>query len=113
MTPIEAVKRMVDRSGRGAEDVSTSMGKTRTYVWSMLSQRSMPRVDTLARLAHECGYRMWLDSGADRIEVYADGDPSLFAWEMRRRAASLPTDDLRQAVVEIEDELRSHEEVSE
>ncbi len=77
MSPIDAIQRMMDESGVSASDLSRRIGKSRTYISSTMAHGSTPKVDTLARIAHECGYRMYLErTGRDIIELYSEDDSS-------------------------------------
>lgn len=80
MDPQHAIKRMVDASGRSASDVSRSIGKSRSYLSVLQKQGSDPRTKNLARIAHECGYRLVLrnDDTGDEIELYDKNDTEQF-----------------------------------
>lgn len=86
MSPIDAIKRMMETSGVGPSDLSRRIGKARTYISSTIAHGSVPRVDTMARIAHECGYRLFLvgDGGSD-IELYADSEENASVNELLDR----------------------------
>lgn len=74
MEPIEAIAHMMSSASIGPIEMSRRLGRSRGYVSTLLAQKSVPRVDTLTRIAHECGYRNVFESDTDRFEVYTDAD---------------------------------------
>lgn len=86
----EAVRRMVEASGRSASDVSRSIGKSRNYIGVLIAQGSDPRTRNLARIAHECGYRLVLrnDETNDELELYDERDADDLARDL---VSKLPT----------------------
>lgn len=70
-----AMRLMIDNSGLSDQELSQRMGKGRNYVYSMRKQGSMPKVDTFARFAHECGYRLMLErEDGEQIELCSRDD---------------------------------------
>lgn len=74
MSPNDAIRLMMKKSKINPTELSRRIGKSRAYISSSLAHDSTPKVDTLARIAHECGYRMYLRSGDDEIELYSEDD---------------------------------------
>ena len=70
----EAVRGMMDASGIGPSELSRRLGRSRSYITASVAQGSVPRLDTFVRLAHECGYRLVLETedGGMGVELYAD-----------------------------------------
>lgn len=78
---------MMKKSGLSASKLSLNLGKSRAYIASMLSHGSVPKVDTMARIAHECNYQLVLKSDDDEIELYSKADSMKFAldqWDKLR-----------------------------
>lgn len=71
-----AIQWMVISSGKTPSELASSIGKGRTYVYTVLNQESVPRLDTFARLARACGYRLVLETedGSRGVELYTDVD---------------------------------------
>ncbi|MDD6358984.1 MAG: helix-turn-helix transcriptional regulator [Parafannyhessea umbonata] len=71
-----AIDGMVRASGKTPAEIAEAIGRSRTYVYTLMNQGSVPRLDTFARLAHECGYRLVLETadGSRGVELYADDD---------------------------------------
>lgn len=71
-----AIQRMVISSGKTPSELASSIGKGRTYVYTVLNQESVPRLDTFVRLAHACGCRLVLETedGSRGVELYGQGD---------------------------------------
>lgn len=73
--PLDTVRYMMEQSGIGPVDLSRRLGRGKTYISSTLYNRRSPKAETLARIAHECGYRLFLRSGdGDEIEVMSEQD---------------------------------------
>lgn len=72
----EAVRGMMDASGVGPSDLSRRLGRSRSYITASVAQGSVPKLDTFARIAHECGYRVMLQDArtGDSIELYSPLD---------------------------------------
>jgi transcriptional regulator with XRE-family HTH domain len=88
MSPIEAIRQMMRAANISASDLSRRIGKSRAYISSTVAHGSTPKVDTLARIAHECGYRIYLERpDHERIELYAEGDESA---DLSRLLDSMP-----------------------
>lgn len=79
-----AIEGMIKKSGLTPAELSKALGKSRTYVYSLRSQGSIPSLDTFARLAHECGYKVMLETkdGSRSVELYSGVDVSseIAAW---------------------------------
>lgn len=71
-----AIQWMVISSGKTPSELASSIGKGRTYVYTVLNQESVPRLDTFARLARACGYRLVLETedGSRGVELYSEVD---------------------------------------
>ncbi|KUH58693.1 hypothetical protein AUL39_06930 [Tractidigestivibacter scatoligenes] len=83
-----AIQWMVISSGKTPSELASSIGKGRTYVYTVLNQESVPRLDTFARLARACGYRLVLETedGSRGVELYTEVD--------ERGEESTPVEDL-------------------
>lgn len=71
-----AIDGMVRASGKTPAEIAEAIGRSRTYVYTLMNQGSVPRLDTFARLAHACGYRLVLETedGSRSVELYVDDD---------------------------------------
>lgn len=69
MNALDAIRRMCDESGVGPTQVSQAIGRARTFLSATLSRGNIPRVDTMAKVAQACGYRLILESDTDRIVI--------------------------------------------
>ena len=58
MRGIEAMRHMVDVSGRSQREISVSLGHAPTYISTLLAQGSCPSTDNLARVADATGHRI-------------------------------------------------------
>lgn len=67
-----AIRHMVKASGMSAYHVSREMGRTPSYVSTVL-QRASTTTDTMADIAHACGYRLFLASEDGRDTIELDG----------------------------------------
>lgn len=62
---------IVKGSGRSMQSISTSMGRSRTYIANVVNRGTTLQVDTLAEIADECGYDLKLDkrNGSETIVI--------------------------------------------
>lgn len=58
MQALDAIRRMVEASGKTSADVCREMGTAENYIRVTLSRKSVPKVDTFAEIAHACGFRV-------------------------------------------------------
>ena len=65
MEPLDAVRNAVHNSGKSMRAVSSDMGRSAGFVSSMLTQGSIPGVDTMAAIGSACGYSLALVPPAD------------------------------------------------
>jgi len=78
MESLEALRLMLDRSGTTAYRVAVDMGRSPSYVSSMLRRGSVPSADLLARMAAACGYSLRLVplDGGEEINITCEASPS-------------------------------------
>lgn len=71
MESLEALRLMLDRSGTTAYRVAVDIGRSPSYVSSMLRRGSVPSADLLARIAAACDYDLRLvpRGGGESIEL--------------------------------------------
>ncbi len=71
-----AIGGMVRASGKTPAEIAEAIGRSRTYVYTLMNQGSVPRLDTFARLAHECGYLVILENSrtSETVELYSRAD---------------------------------------
>lgn len=83
-----AIDGMVRASGKTPAEIAEATGRSRTYVYTLSNQGSVPRLDTFVRLAHACGYRLVLETedGSRGVELYSEVD--------ERQEDSWPVQDL-------------------
>lgn len=65
----EAIRAMMEGSRISGRALSVAMGKHPNFVSSTLTKGSVPRVDTLARMADVMGYRLVLEGRGERIPI--------------------------------------------
>jgi transcriptional regulator with XRE-family HTH domain len=72
----QAMRAMVDASGMTHRQISARLGRYESYVSQLLTRQSVPSVDTVAQVAHACGYRLELVpmAGGDALVIGDDGD---------------------------------------
>lgn len=58
MNPSEAMRRMIETSGKSGRQVAREIGRSDTFISASLAQGVCPRMDTFARVAHVCGYEV-------------------------------------------------------
>lgn len=71
-----AMRWMMGASGVGPSELSRRLGHSRSYITASIAQGSVPRLDTFARIARACGYRLVLETedGSRGVELYGQGD---------------------------------------
>lgn len=71
-----AIDGMMEASGVGPSELSRRLGHSRSYITASIAQGSVPRLDTFARIAHACGYRLVLETedGSRGVELYGSGE---------------------------------------
>lgn len=60
---------MCDVSGKGTIEVSSEIGRAKSYVGGILSRGSTPQADTLAEIAEACGYQLALIGHGEQIVI--------------------------------------------
>lgn len=58
MDASEAMRLMIEASGKSGRQVAREIGRSESFISSSLAQGVCPRADTLARVAHACGYEL-------------------------------------------------------
>lgn len=56
----EALRYVVNHSGKSQRAISVELGKVPTYISATFTQGSIPTVETLANVANVCGYDLLL-----------------------------------------------------
>lgn len=69
MTPTEALKEMLDRSGMSMYALSKAMGKSRNYVQNTIKQGSDLGAGNLALMASHMGFKLTLNGMGEPIEI--------------------------------------------
>lgn len=71
----EAIRLIIKTSGKSGRQVAREIGRSESFISSSLAQGVCPRVDTLAHVAHACGYELVLvpRNEADRISNTGTG----------------------------------------
>lgn len=69
MTPTEALKEMLDRSGMSMYALSKTMGKSRNYVQNTIKQGSDLGAGNLALMASHMGFKLTLNGTGEPIEI--------------------------------------------
>lgn len=101
----ELTRHMVAVSGLSGAQVSRNMGRSSNFLWSMLRNKSTPRLDLFITIAKECGYRVEL-RGQGESFVLVDHDflgPAADAFPDARVLALSTIDDSTMALVEVPD----------
>ena len=65
----EAIRHMCKVAGKGTPVVSRDIGRGSSFVGSILSRGSVPKADTLARIAEACGYEVVLRGHGEEITI--------------------------------------------
>ena len=73
MRSLDAVRLMLERSNTTPYRAAVSMGRSPTYVSSMLRRGSCPSADILAEIARACGYRLDLMPLDGSESIHIDG----------------------------------------
>lgn len=73
MRSLDAVRLMLERSNMSPYRAAVSMGRSPTYVSSMLRRGSVPSSDILAEIAEACGYRLELVRLDGSESIHIDG----------------------------------------
>ena len=58
MNANDAMRTMIETSGKSGRQVAREIGRSESFVSSTLAQGVCPRADTLARVAEACGYEI-------------------------------------------------------
>lgn len=58
MNASDAMRMMIKTSGKSGRQVAREIGRSDSFVSSTLAQGVCPRADTLAKVAHACGYEL-------------------------------------------------------
>ena len=58
MNANDAMRAMIEASGKSGRQVAREIGRSESFVSSTLAQGVCPRADTLARVAEACGYKI-------------------------------------------------------
>lgn len=74
MTPTEALREMLDRSGMSMYALSKAMGKSRNYIGNTLKQGSDLGASGLAEMASHMGFKLVLDGSGEPIEITERSD---------------------------------------
>ena len=69
MTPTEALKEMLDRSGMSMYALSKAMGKSRNYVQNTIKQGSDLGAGNLGLMASHMGFKLTLNGMGEPIEI--------------------------------------------
>ena len=69
MTPTEALREMLDRSGTSMYALSKAMGKSPMYVKNTIKQGSNIGSATLAEMASHMGFKLTLNGMGEPIEI--------------------------------------------
>lgn len=69
MTPTEALKEMLDRSGMSMYALSKAMGKSRNYVQNTIKQGSDLGAGNLALMASHMCFKLTLNGMGEPIEI--------------------------------------------
>lgn len=69
MNTREAIEHMMRKSRYNGSQLSLAMGRNRNFLSTTFAKGSIPRVDTLAKMAEIMGYTIILENNGDRIEI--------------------------------------------
>lgn len=69
MDSTQALRRMVDMSGKPQRVISADAGKSAGFVQSYLATKRRPSADLLATIARACGYSLVLEGHGERIVI--------------------------------------------
>lgn len=72
MNTRDAIERMCDLAGKSQRTISKEIGRNPTFLGTTLSKGSVPRVDTMAKIAETCGFELVLRGHGVVIELGDD-----------------------------------------
>lgn len=72
MNTRDAIERMCELGGKSQRTVSKEIGRNPTFLGTTLSKGSVPRVDTMAKVAEACGFELVLRGHGVVIELGDD-----------------------------------------
>ena len=78
MDASKALRSLVDASGLTHRQIAHKLGKYDSYVSQILTRSNAPGADTLASIAHACGYHLALvpDGDGEMIVIGEDFEPT-------------------------------------
>lgn len=68
----QAIEKMCGVAGKSQRTVSSEIGRNPTFIGTTLSKGSVPRVDTMAKIAEACGFELVLRGHGVTIELGGD-----------------------------------------
>lgn len=74
MNANDAMRRMIEASGKSGRQVAREIGRSDSFVSSTLAQGVCPRADTLAKVARACGYEIVAVTKEVANELTRDSD---------------------------------------
>lgn len=66
---MDALKHIIEKSGKSARSVSLDIGKSPTYLYTVIGSKNDIGASKLAAVAKACGYKLILKSKDDEITV--------------------------------------------
>jgi len=69
MEALQALRHMVNMSGKSTKAVSRDMGIADTYISMTLSRKSVPKLDTFVDIAEACGYSVQIVGHDETISI--------------------------------------------
>lgn len=77
MKPVEALQQMVRQSGKSQRLISEEIGRTPTYVSSLLHDGSNPQIDTFVTIAKACGCKVIVEFPKHKVELDGWGEATI------------------------------------
>jgi DNA-binding phage protein len=68
----QAIEAMCEMAGKSQRTVSTEIGRNPTFIGTTISKGSIPRVDTMAKIAEACGFELVLRGHGVTMELGDD-----------------------------------------
>ena len=69
MKPVEALQQMVRQSGKSQRLISQEIGRTSTYISSLLHDGANPQIDTFVSIAKACNCQVIVRFPEEDIEL--------------------------------------------
>ena len=81
----EALRLIIEESDKSGRQVAREIGRSESFISSSLAQGVCPRADTLARVAHACGYELAIVTRSEAERISDTGRGFVLEYDARVR----------------------------